>query len=331
MGPIDRVLSAIGGEPLDHPPLALSLALQGARVLDVPLPDVLRDPATFVSAQMAMHRRWRHEIALAMRYAGVEVEALGAAIAFHDDGPPNVASMLIRRRDELAGLRFPRVRESAVLQASLRVVDGMKEGLAGQALVAGVVVGPLSGPVMLMGMEPWLLLVMTEPQVAAELVARYADFAMDWAQSQLERGADVLVWFEPLASHEMLPGGICEALAGPPLRQAFALGAPIVLHLASARTQRTIPFASAAGVSALSIGRADDPAKLAEAAAGKVALVGGIDGVALTRYSEAELRAEVAAVRARFPRGLVMSDLHGEIPYQVHPGMLDVLVEATRS
>lgn len=278
-----------------------------------------------------MHRRWRHEIALAMRYAAVEAEALGAPVAFFEDGPPNVGGMLVRRPEDAATLRFPAIAESAPLQASLRVVEGMKAALQGEALVAGVAVGPLSWPVMLMGMEHWLLMLLNEPERAESLVQRCQDFALRWAEVQVRRGADLLVWFEPLVSTELLPKRISARLARPALAAACGLGAPVVLHQASARVLPRVELARSAGVAALSMGKLDDVGALRAATEGEIALVGGLEGIGLSNKTAEGVRQDVAELRRRFPDGPIMSDFHGEFPWQVDPTLIDAAVEAARA
>lgn len=329
---IARVRTSLGFEVPDVPPLVLSLALQAGRTTGRPLPQLLRDPGAFADAQRHMHDRWQHDIAVSMRYAAAEAEAFGAEVAFYDEGPPNVASLLVRTPADLARLPDPDIETAPPLAGTLEVVSRMKADLAGRALVAAVAVGPLSGPVMWMGMERWLTTLMSRPDFAEQVVARYRAFALAWARAQLAAGADALIWFEPLASTEMLPLQVVHTHAAPALRAAVGLGAPVCLHLASARALDTVELAVDAGVALLSVGTLDDPTALARAAAGRVALLGALDGVSMVRWTGDEVVAAARRDVAHFGAsgGHVICDAHGEIPFQVDPSLLDSLVAGLR-
>lgn len=330
---VQRVVATLAYQQTDVPPMALSLALQTARVAGRPVPELLLDPAAFAAAQLQLHARWQHDIALSMRYAACEAEAFGAEIHFFADGPPNVGAPILRGPEGIAQLVPPDPRRSAPLRGTLEVIERMKAGLDGRALVAGVAVGPVSGPVMLLGMERWLELLLMEPDTAERLVAIYRAFALDWARAQLDHGADLVVWFEPLASSTLLPAAAVQRFVVPALRGVCGLGAPVVLHLASAPALSVLEAAVAAGVAVLSIGAGDDPAALCTAAHGRIALVGQLDGVSMPRWTPARTGAAVAEARQRFGAagGLVLSDVHGEIPYQVDPSTIDALVGAARA
>lgn len=327
-----RVSAALGFQRPDAPPLALSLAMQAGRTTGTPLPRILRDPDRFADAQIAMHDRWQHDIAVGMLYSATEAEAFGARVAFFDDGPPNVASILVRERGDLDRLPDVDVTTAPPLAATLHVIARMKTALSGRALVSAVALGPVSGPVLWMGMERWLDVLMTDPDFAADTVARYAAFALAWARAQIAAGADILIWFEPFASTAILPLPHVSRHVAPALHAACGLGVPVVLHLASDAAFASADMALSCGVTVLSIGVADDGPRLREATAGRLSLIGGLEGIGLHHWSrDRAVAAADAATRTFGGRGgFVLSDAHGEIPWQVAPETLDAIVGAVR-
>lgn len=327
-----RVVTALTGGVPDTPPIALSLAMQASRITERPLTEILTDADGFVQAQLDMHARWQHDIAVGMLYAVAEAEAFGSDVIFYDDGPPNAGAPVITRPADIERVAAPIIEEHAVLERTLAVIRGMKAGLDGQALVAGVCVGLLSGPVMLMGMAPWLETLLLRPDHAQRMVTVYADFALRWAQAQKDAGADALIWFEPLLSPMIVPAEVARALALAPLQAAVAVEMPVVLHVASARAQGVVDLAVEAGAAVLLIGRFDDPAELRTAAAGRITLVGPLDGVSMVHWSGDDAADEARAARQAYdaPWGWIASDAHGEIPWNVNPNTVDVIVRTLR-
>jgi len=328
-----RVSAAVSFDKTDVSPVALSLAMQAGRTTGIPLPQLLRDPHQFTQAQLQMHERWQQDICIGMMYAAVEAEAFGAKIDFHPDGPPNVASMLVNNSCDLASLPDVDVNTNGALAASLETIKQMKQGLRQKALLCAVAVGPLSGPVMWMGMERWLEVLMTEPQFAADTIQKYQTFSLAWAEKQLGCGADILIWFEPLASTSLLPIELVRQYALSPLQQACQLGAPVVLHLASAEALNTAGLAVECGVTALSVGLSDNPQQLRAATNDKLTLLGAVNGIGMHHWDASQITAQTQQNLREFGQngGFILCDAHGEIPYQVPPENIDIMLQTFRS
>ena len=328
-----RVLDTLALRPVDTPALALSLSLQAARHLGRSVPETLRDTAAFAGAQLAMHERWQHDVIIAMFYAAVEAQAMGSDVLFFDDGPPNAGAPIIDSVAAIDRLDPEQALKHSELSRTEELIRRLRDGVGARALVSGVCVGPLSGPVMLAGMERWLDMLLLRPDDAERLVERYGTFAMAWAQRQHAAGADAITWFEPLASTDMLPIGLIERLALPWLRRVCERGFPVALHLASARAGGVAAAAADCGISLLSAGRFDDLQELHGALGGKKALIGNMDGVSMTRWNADDVCQIVDAFlkQASSTPGLILSDAHGEIPYQVDPAILDLIVARARA
>ena len=79
------------------------------------------------------------------------------------------------------------------------------------------------------------------------------------------------------------------------------------------------------GVSAL-----EDLGELKAAAAGRVSVLGNLNGVEMRRWTPAQAEAEVRSAIAKAGRGggLLLGDNHGEIPWQVPDEVLLAIVDA---
>ncbi|BDX05128.1 uroporphyrinogen decarboxylase [Planctobacterium marinum] len=268
-----------------------------------------------------------------MMYAAAEAEAFGASVDFFEDGPPNVASILVETPFDLAKMPEVNFSQSVPLSSTLHVISSMKSKLQGKALVSAVAVGPLSGPVMWMGMERWIEVLMTDSVFTKQVFDKYSAFSTAWARRQIEAGADLLTWFEPFASTSILPLKLITQMIGPSLKSICSLGVPVALHLASAPSFDIAELAYSSGVKVLSIGLHDDAHKLRMTTDKKLTLIGPIDGIGLHHWKGEKIAAKTRQAVDDFGHsgGLILSDAHGEIPWQVAPEKIDVLVKAVRS
>jgi uroporphyrinogen decarboxylase len=73
------------------------------------------------------------------------------------------------------------------------------------------------------------------------------------------------------------------------------------------------------GSALIGIGSGEDPAILKEAARGRITLLGNLNGVEMVGWSEETAAAKVRALlgKAASGGGFILSDSHGEIPWQV--------------
>lgn len=79
----------------------------------------------------------------------------------------------------------------------------------------------------------------------------------------------------------------------------------------------------------LGFGLDDDVAVLKTRASHQIALLGNLDGIEMVNWSPEETRTTVKTLirQAGVGGGLLLSDAHGEIPYQVPPAVLATIAD----
>jgi uroporphyrinogen decarboxylase len=141
------------------------------------------------------------------------------------------------------------------------------------------------------------------------------------------------VYFDPLASPTLVPRELyletgfpaaCRTLAG--------IQGPTATHLASGRTLGVLDDLAATGTLAVGVSCGEDLAQAKAACAGRLAVIGNLDAMALARWPPAQTEAAVkdAITRAGAGGGFLLSDNHGEIPWQVPEATLLTMGEAVR-
>ena len=105
---------------------------------------------------------------------------------------------------------------------------------------------------------------------------------------------------------------------------------PCATHLASGRSLAVLEDLVQTGTLGLGVSALEDLAEVKRAARGRLALLGNLDGIAMRRWSAREAEAQVKAAIALAGRGggWILSDNHGEIPWQVPEEVLDAISAA---
>ena len=333
MTSMDRVMTALGhGEP-DRVPVFLLVTMHGARELGLTIREYFSRPGNVVEGQLRMRSRYGHDCLYAITYAAAEYEAFGGAALFSDDGPPNSGAPVIRRREDIFALEPPEIAADRGLQAGLEIVRGLAEAARGEVPVIGSAVSPFSIPVMLMGYEAYLDLLHDDAEGFERLMAVTTRFAVSWANAQFAAGATACGYFDPLSATDQIEESLWRRTGLPVAQRTLAqFAGPGALHLASGRALGRLDSYATIGAAALGVSRFDDLAELKRRCAGRLSLMGNLDGIRLARWTPAEVEDEVRrCVAAAAPGGgYVLADHHGEIPFQVPEETLHALMDAAR-
>lgn len=335
MSSLERVLATLGHREPDRVPVFLLATMHGARALGLGIREYFARAGNVVRGQLRLRELLGHDCLYAFLHASLELEAWGGETVFRDDGPPNAGQPVVARLDDLARLEPPSVATAACLRPALEAISGLAAAARGEVPVIGVVLSPASLPILQLGF-PLYLELLTDPGRRAlldRLLAANERFCADWAGAQVRAGATAICYFDPASSPTVVPPELYRTVGGPSARRVLPrIPAPTATHFASGRCLAILDDVRATGTLAVGVGPDEDLAEVKRAAAGRLGLLGNLNGVAMRRWSasdaEAAVKAAIAAAGAG--GGFILSDAHGEIPFQVPEDTLLAIAEAAR-
>ena len=333
MTSMDRALTALSHREPDRVPVFLLVTMHGAKELGLNIREYFSRAENVVEGQIRLREKYGHDCYYAITYAAVEYEAFGGRALFSEDGPPNSGAPVIRSREDIFALEPPDIASDPRLQEGLKVVAGLAEAAAGEVPVIGSAVSPFSIPVMLMGFERYLDLLHDDPGAFERLMSVTIRFATDWANAQFEAGATACGYFDPLSATDLVEDSLWRRTGLEVARKTLAAYAgPGAMHFASGRALGRVEDYLSTGAAGLGVSALDELSELKRQCAGKIALMGNLNGIRLARWSASEVEDEVKkSITAAGPGGgFVLSDHHGEIPFQVPDDTLHALMEAAR-
>jgi hypothetical protein len=163
--------------------------------------------------------------------------------------------------------------------------------------ILGVVMSPFSLPVMQLGFDRYLDLVYQAPFLLERLLRINEEFCVEWANAQLDAGATAICYFDPVSSPTIVPPELYRAYGLPAQKRAIARfkGAAAV-HFASGRCLPIIDDVAKSGSLGICVSASEDLGEIKAAPGG----------------------------------GFILSDNHGEIPYQVPEEILIAIGAAVR-
>ena len=330
----ERVLTALSHREPDRVPFFLPVTMHGALEVGVPLSEYYLDPAAVAEGQLRLRAKYRDDVVYPFFYGAVEHEAFGGQVRFFDDGPPNAEGPIITNSAQILDLVPPRLEDCPALMRVLECISRLRDALAGEALIVGVIVAPLSLPVMQMGFDHYFDLLYEKPDLADRLHRVNEEFGVQWANAQLAAGADAVGYFDPVSSPTILPLAMFRQYGLPLLTRSLPrINGPVAALLGSGRSLPILDDLAETSAAIVGIGHDEDLREAKIAAAGRITIMGNLNAIEMRRWTAPDTEAAVkdAISRAGAGGGYILSDAHGEIPIQVPQEVLLAVSEAVHA
>lgn len=331
MTSLQRTLTTLGHQEPDCVPLFLLTALQGAKELGLSIQDYFAHAENVVEGQLRLLEKYRSDCLYGFYYASIETEAWGGSTVFSEDGPPLAGLPMIRTEGDIDRIIPPVVADSTSLQKVLVTLRGLKARVGDRVPIVGVAISPFSLPVMQMGFEAYLDLMHGDEARFWRLMEANIAFTANWANAQLAAGATAICYFDPVSSTTNIPRGLYLRAGQEVAKRTLALiKGPTATHLASGRALPIVGDIAETGTAVLGVSALEDIAELKSAAKGRLTLLGNLNGIEMRRWTPEQAEREVKRAIALAGRGggFILSDNHGEIPWQVPDEVLLAIREA---
>jgi uroporphyrinogen decarboxylase len=333
MTSMQRVLTTLGHREPDRVPFFLLLSLHGAKELGLSIRAYFSNPENVVEGQMRLLEKYRHDCIYSFFYAPVEIEAFGGEVIFSDDGPPNSGEPVIQTRQDIRNLAVPDIGNTPCLKNVLSATHRLRARVKDQVPIIGVVMSPFSLPVMQMGFDRYLDLMFEEPDLFRQLMNINQDFCVWWANAQLEAGATAICYFDPVSSSTIISRKMYLKTGFEIARQTLArINGPTATHMASGRSLPILGDIADTGTAAVGVSCLEDIAAVKRACKDRLTVIGNLNGIEMRHWSgrEAEGHVKEAIASAGPGGGFILSDNHGEIPFQVPDEVLSAVSDAVR-
>jgi len=328
-----RVLASLSHKEPDRVPMFLLFSMYGAKILDVPIKKYFSDPALVAEGQIKLRERYDNDCFYAFYYAAVEVEALGGSVIFIENGPPNAGEPVIRNAEDIKKLSFPKVAETPCLGKVLKTIEILKARAGDEVPIIGVVMSPFSAPIMQMGFEKYLDLMYEDRENFELLMKKNEEFCVEWANAQIAAGATAICYFDPVSSPTIVTRQYYLKTGHEIAKRTIArIKGPVATHLASGRSAPIVEDVVKTGSAVIGVSEIEDISELKEKSRGKITLLGNLNGIKLSHATETEAEEMVKKIIAGAASGggLIISDNHGEIPWQVPEKILDAISRSVK-
>ncbi len=334
MTSFERIMTTLGHKEPDRVPLILNPSMHPAQEIGVSLNMYFRSPDLVARGLLETRAKLGTDAYIAFHYTPVEYEAFGGEVIFRSDGPPNSGRPIITTGERIDNLIAPDIQESACLQMVLEMIRILKKRSPGDAPIFGIVLSPLSLPVMQMGFEDYIRLIYTDEDRFHKLITVNSQFCVAWAKAQFEAGVDGIIYYDPVSSPTIIPPELFRKTGLTIAKEVIPqIPGPVVAAYASARVIPIIDDIITLGTVGIGVGENEDLKEIKKKCAGKVTIIGNLNGIEMRHWTREQAFSIVRKVIADAAPGggFILSDNHGEIPLQVPYEVLFAIRDAVKT
>ncbi|MFO8236196.1 MAG: uroporphyrinogen decarboxylase family protein [Bacteroidales bacterium] len=320
MTPMERVLTTLSHNEPDRVPLFLLLTMHGARELGLSIKDYFSKAENVAEGQIRMQKKFGSDCYYPFFYASIEVEAFGAEVIYREDGPPNAGPPIINDLTDIKKLEAPPVSDTKVLHKVLKSIGILKEESKGDIPIIGVTMSPFSLPVMQLGFEKYLELMHYHEDLFRHLMKINEAFCVDWSNAQLAAGATAITYYDPVSSPTIIPKELYIKTGFQVAKRTIAkIKGPTATHFASGNCLTLADLLPETGTAVVGVNANEDISEIKKAYKNKLSVLGNLNGIEMRRWTKEEAINIVKEVikKAAPGGGFILSDNHGEIPFQV--------------
>jgi len=186
---------------------------------------------------------------------------------------------------------------------------------------------------MQLGFDKYFDLIYENRELFDRLMEVNTEFCIEWANAQLEAGATAICYFDPVSSPTIVPKELYRETGNKIEQNVISnLNGPTAVHLASGKALPIIDDIADAGAAVVCTSSLEDLAEVKAACKGKMSVLGNLNGIDMRNWTPeiADNKVKEAIDKAAKGGGFILSDNHGEIPYQVSDEVLIAISDAVR-
>lgn len=319
MTSMSRVLTTLSGKEPDRVPLFLLLTMHGAKELGLSIKEYFSKAEYVVEGQLRLLKKYEGDCIYAFFYAPLEIEAFGGEVIYSDDGPPNSGEPFMRDTAKIASFEPPRIADCQKLQKVLEAIKALKNEVRDEVPIIGVVMAPFSLPVMQMGFDKYFDIMHESPELMARLMAANEQFCADWANAQLEAGATAICYFDPVSSTTITTESKYLETGYQAARRTLSkIKGPTATHMASGNCLGRIGKLAETGTAIVGVSARENIGEIKKECGGRLSVLGNLNGIEMRKWTreQAEGAVKKCIAGAASGGGFILSDNHGEIPFQ---------------
>lgn len=186
----ERIENVLAGKPVDRRPVVPLFMRYSAKMSGIPYSQYCRDYKSLVAADLKTYEYFRYDMVSVISDAFREAHDLGAKVEFPYDGVPYCDEKFLKEYTDIQKVKTIDPLNSERMRDRIKAVELFRQELGDSVSILGWVEGALAEASDLRGVEPALMDTIDNPDFLFELLEKVTGLQVNFAQAQIEAGAD---------------------------------------------------------------------------------------------------------------------------------------------
>lgn len=329
MNSMERIGAVLGGGKPDRRVFTLTLSLYGARLTGEDAGAYFSDPSLYAAGQRAVVDLCEPDVLFGPFALSLEAKAFGATTIQLPDTPPIVSRPALKSPTDIAELKRPDVAHDLNLRFLVDAVEAVVADQGGKRPVAAPITAPTDLPILLMGMENWLQVLLFEPELAKAWSGLALDHFEALAAAYFKAGASFLVAPVMLVSPALVNAELAKRLIIPMLRKAFSsLDGPIVFHHGGNRIAECLGnLKDLPNIAGFVVDEGDSLSAVRRTLGPEMLLLGNLSGPHCSSRSSGDVQRRVRSILAdrAGDAKFILASTGADIPFATDPKILEAI------
>ncbi len=318
MNALERVVTILDHKEADRVPFFNFLTIHGAKLLNMSYREYFNKAENVVLGQEKLREIYGHDCFYPYFYAATEVEAFGGTSVENKHGPPQAGRPPFKSCEDVLSKDLPDPNE--VFSSTLFATETLAKKYGDKVPIINAIIAPFSLPIMLVGMDKWVEIIVKTPEKAREILEFLTPYRIETANVFFESGATALGYFNPMASPHMVQLHEYKEIAFQCDKNILnKINGPAAFALAGSRAEPLMELIVDSGAAAVVISSHDNLQKVKTKWGSKINLFGNLNNVEMENWTKytADRRIKNCIDAAASNGGFIISDHHGDLPERV--------------
>ncbi|HAA78342.1 TPA: MtaA/CmuA family methyltransferase [Candidatus Latescibacteria bacterium] len=331
MKPRDRVLAALNRQPVDRTPTCNPTSVATVELMDLvnaPFPQANRDPELMARLAATGYTELGFDTIMPVFSIIQESSAVGCKIQWEQKDNWPTVKMREPIWEKLENIKIPTdYLMHADAQCVIKAIEILKREYGDEVAIVGKTMGPWSLGYHCMGVEPFLLMSLDDPDQTKMILDKLKQITIEFGRAQIEAGADALT-LPDHATGDLVSGEYYERyLRELHIEFVEQIPIPLILHICG-RTVDRMDYIAQTGMAAFHYDSKNQPDESIAITGDKISLVGNINNPE-TLFSKGpeEVKAEV---EGNLEAGIQLIGPECAIPLQTPIENLTVIPETVK-
>jgi len=335
MNPFTRIAASISLEKADLTPVLPQIFAHTAILSGYTIFDYVHNGETAAASQLHALKYYNHDGVFNFLDLCIEPEIFGTEIKFSPNIYPVVIKTPFSQDTDFSKISIPDMSTSGRIPEVLTAARILRKSLKNQTPVIGLVQGPMTLAIQLLGAENAIYLAIDDPPRFEQLLDFTTELAISYGIAQLNAGSHLVMIFEPGGSCEVVPSSFFRELLILRLKHIFeeykiAGSRANWLHIAGNNSE-ILQYYQDIGVEIANIDYSI-PLELAMAKLPSICIDGNIKSLSfLSESPDYILEQSRLLLKAFAHRGGFILSSGCEIPPESLPGNIKAMVHASKN